>query len=320
MGDKEVLLENLANNLYDKSYILDMYGERIDNMRAYSMANDIREELAAAFNSKGDLRKLRGKDFDGYSIIHTLENIQSYEQKYGLKTMAFIIGIPKKNWDHIKQKLKQEKWIAGVYFGTGTFSKYAHPSLHFLTYGLALENSASAPDIFEHEALHCDRNFYSVKFRYMNPCSHVKYSPLELRAKGELSLADEIMAFMCTGREREYIKDTLRDTYMPSNRKFIKELNVKGQDANYIRKALQPTTCEIRDTVDAAFYLQGALRHEILVPLLFSICPPMSRDKLSKENLPFAEVRKWADMLYNFQVEPLEIIETLKKKGYCTNL
>lgn len=319
---EERLFHCLENNLHPKDEIIQLYGKMFNGMRDASFKKDFSSEFADVLNKYKEDTTLAAKDFNEYEPMHVENNYLPFEKKHGIMSFLFGIVLPEKRWKRILKKLEWEKWAGGMFVPAGNFSNCGNTELRYQTFGFAL---GSGHSIYEHEALHANRQLYSNNCHFIDGYgSEINYSPEELKVRCEYTFIDEMHAYISDSWERADMKKTLKTKYWTSEIKTIYSL-IKGvwpisaAKKNKMKKAVKPIFAELDSTIDACFYLKQRLDPEVLTPLFYALGP--TADEIRQAEFPsiFADIRLWADLLEKDIIRQNMIRTELQKKGYCNN-
>ncbi|MFH1065036.1 MAG: hypothetical protein V1734_00840 [Nanoarchaeota archaeon] len=321
MSLEEQLLHCLDANLKHREEVIEEHGNAIDFMRDYSYNNDIRHYLATALNIYEKRRDIVPSDFEGMKILHTKEEVQKYEQKHGIKSFLFDIELSKEKFKQLMPKVGGKDWYGGLYFLPSKFKGFHHSRLYFSKFGLAIEEKKSR---FKHEAMHCDRRFYTAEYtaRFV-PDYGVDYPDARWRVLAELSFLEEILCFMAENYKPENVEKALSSNYMESKLDFFSGIfrglnkEQKAEKRKQFERILQPTKNGIESAVKFAYSLKEKLPLNILTPLFFSIGPASEDIKAGKFYSPFADILLWEKCISEKRIVAMDIRNRLWKKGFC---
>ena len=320
-GIEDRLLHCIDENLRHQDEVIGKYGKKLDAMFAYSRAGDISEDLADAMNYAEKSARLKQRDFAGYRILHSCENVGRFEGKHGIKSFLFEILLSDEKWGVFAKKMRRPMWNSSIFYPACYFSGYhsLHLCPHF--FGIAVGGGGGN---YMHEALHCARAVYSGNFTSLDTFFlNTHYAEGALAAKAEIGLVDELLSYMSEGGSRSYIRQSLEGLYFNAKVELLTGIFPTLSAGNRIkrkrkiRKLLSSAMENIPLAVKAAFEMQGRLPSSMLTPLLFALGPTTAELKAGKYYSPFSEIILWAKMLGNGGLRQKTIKEALQKKGYC---
>lgn len=322
MGLEQRLMHCLDVNLRDREEVIEEYGNEIDFMRDYSYKNDMKNELATALNlfkKRGDIEP---SDFDGMKLLHTRDALQAYEQKHGIKSLLFDIGIPNEKFKALMPKLDGKEWYGGMYFDSPIFNGFHHSHLLFSKFGFGMQQETWG---FEHESLHCDKRIYTAGYyaRFMPDKYDADYPDSRWRAMAELYLAEEIFGYMAIGFQPEQVEESITQNYIEVTINLFLStftgLNdeQKAEKGKKFEQIFMPVKGNIGKVVKYAYSLKENLPFNLLTPLYFSIGPTSEDIKAGNFCSPFADISFWEKCISGKRIIQWDIRNRLRKKGYC---
>ncbi|MDD4877988.1 MAG: hypothetical protein PHO02_03050 [Candidatus Nanoarchaeia archaeon] len=321
MGLEEQLMHCLDANLKHRDEVIEEYGNSIDFMRDYSYHNHFENELATALNISEKRNGILPSDFEGMRILHAKTEVQQYEQRHGIKTFLFDIELPKEKFAALMPKVDGKEWYGGLYFTPSNFRGFYHNRLYLSKFGLAIEQEKGR---FKHEAMHCDRRFYTADYRNrLVPDYDADYPDSRWQSLAEISFTEEILCFIAEDFKKENVEKAIKEHYFEAKLDFFSGIyrgitdEQKAEKRKQFEKILEPVKNTIGCAVISAYKLKEQLPSDILAPLLFSIGPASEDIENSRFYSPFGDILLWERCVSQKRISIPAIRDRLQKKGYC---
>lgn len=314
---EERLFHCIEKNLVQKEEVMSSYSKQFDSMCELALTRDFSADFASALNQYKTNAGVTEEDISGYEILHAAEAVESFKYRFMLKPFLFGILIEQKKWKPLLKKLKEASWAEGLFIPASNFSSLAG-GLMLNTFGLSIGKDSG---VFQHEALHANRQLYSANCRWLDGYDdNPSYSIEEWRARAEYTFIDEILGFVYDNFSMDETRTWLEGKYWQSEVKEIYSHITCGDCSTkrrQVKRRVRTVKRGIPDAVTYSYRLKNRLSSEVLAPLFYSL--GAMPEEVNEHNFPsaFNDIKLWVELLDNGIVSQQMIRSELQKKGYC---